>query len=109
MLHAKDGDFFITDWLRNRNTLEFLGIWEKVYNPNFNYGEFAIIRNQAGLNSFKISVKEFVARTNAISLQAKAGRYGGTYAHRDMTKPRLCFRCFNILQERGCANFDTAS
>ena len=84
MLRAKDGDFFITDWLRNRNTLEFLGIWEKVYNPNFNYGEFAIIRNQAGLNSFKISVKEFVARTNAISLQAKAGRYGGTYAHKDI-------------------------
>ncbi len=84
MLHAKDGDFFITDWLRNRNTLEFLGIWEKVYNPNFNYGEFATIRNQSGLNSFKISVKEFVARTNAISLQAKAGRYGGTYAHKDI-------------------------
>ena len=84
MLRAKDGDFFITDWLRNRNTLEYIGIWEKVYNPNFNYGEFAIIRNQSGLNSFKISVKEFVARTNAISLQAKAGRYGGTYAHRDI-------------------------
>ena len=84
MLKAKDGDFFITDWLRNRNTLEFIGIWEKVYNPNFNYGEFAIIRNQAGLNSFKVSVKEFVAKTNAISLQAKAGRYGGTYAHNDI-------------------------
>ncbi|MDE7440762.1 MAG: KilA-N domain-containing protein [Muribaculaceae bacterium] len=84
MLRAKDGDFFITDWLRNRNTLEFIGIWEKVYNPNFNYGEFAIIRNQAGLNSFKISVKEFVTKTNAISLQAKAGRYGGTYAHKDI-------------------------
>ncbi len=84
MMRAKDGDFFITDWLRNRNTLEFIGIWEKVYNPNFNYGEFAIIRNQAGLNSFKISVKEFVARTNAVSLQAKAGRYGGTYAHKDI-------------------------
>ncbi|MBD5386030.1 KilA-N domain-containing protein [bacterium] len=84
MLRAKDGDFFITDWLRNRNTLEFIGIWEKVYNPNFNYGEFAIIKNQAGLNSFKISVKEFVAKTNAISLQAKAGRYGGTYAHKDI-------------------------
>lgn len=84
MLRAKDGDFFITDWLRNRNTLEYIGIWEKVYNPNFNYGEFAIIRNQSGLNSFKISVKEFVARTNAISLQAKAGRYGGTYAHKDI-------------------------
>ncbi len=84
MLQAKDGDFFITDWLRNRNTLEYIGIWEKVYNPNFNYGEFATIRNKSGLNSFKISVKEFVARTNAISLQAKAGRYGGTYAHKDI-------------------------
>ena len=84
MMRAKDGDFFITDWLRNRNTLEFIGIWEKVYNPDFNYGEFATIRNQAGLNSFKISVKEFVSRTNAISLQAKAGRYGGTYAHKDI-------------------------
>lgn len=84
MLSAKDGDFFITDWLRNRNTLEYIGIWEKVYNPDFNYGEFAIIRNQSGLNSFKISVKEFVARTNAISVQAKSGRYGGTYAHKDI-------------------------
>ena len=84
MLQAKDGDFFVTDWLRNRNTLEYIGIWEKVYNPDFNYGEFATIRSQAGLNRFKISVKEFVARTNAISLQAKAGRYGGTYAHKDI-------------------------
>ena len=84
MLKAKDGDFFVTDWLRNRNTMEFLGVWERVYNPNFNYGEFATIRNQSGLNSFKISVKEFVARTGAISLQAKAGRYGGTYAHKDI-------------------------
>ena len=84
MLKANDGDFFITDWLRNRNTLEYIGIWEKVYNPNFNYGEFAIIKSQAGLNSFKISVKEFVEKTNAISIQAKAGRYGGTYAHKDI-------------------------
>ena len=84
MLKAKDGDFFITDWLRNRNTLEFIGIWEKVYNPDFNYGEFAIIKNQSGLNSFKISIKEFVEKTNAISIQAKTGRYGGTYAHKDI-------------------------
>ena len=84
MLKAKDGDFFITDWLRNRNTLEYIGIWENVYNPTFNYGEFAIIKSQAGLNSFKISVKEFVEKTNAISIQAKAGRYGGTYAHKDI-------------------------
>lgn len=76
MLKAKDGDFFVTDWLRNRNTLEYIGIWEKVNNPDFNYGEFATIRNNAGLNNFKISVKEFVERTGAICLQAKAGRYG---------------------------------
>ena len=75
----KTGVFFITDWLRNRNTLEYIDIWEKVYNPGFNYGEFATIISHAGLNNFKISIKEFVARTNAISLQAKAGRYGGTY------------------------------
>jgi hypothetical protein len=84
MIKAKDGDFFVADWLRNRNTLEYIGIWEQVYNPDFNYGEFAIIKNQAGLNRFKISVKEFVEKTHAISLQAKAGRYGGTYAHKDI-------------------------
>ena len=54
MLKAKDGDFFISDWLRNRNTVEYLGIWEKIHNPDFNYGEFAIIKSQAGLNSYKI-------------------------------------------------------
>lgn len=58
MLKAKDGDFFISDWLRNRNTVEFLGIWESVYNPAFNYGEFATIKSQAGLNSYKLSVNE---------------------------------------------------
>lgn len=84
MLKAKDGDFFISDWLRNRNTVEFLGIWESVYNPDFNYGEFATIKSQAGLNSYKISVKEWVEKTNAIGLQATAGRYGGTYAHKDI-------------------------
>lgn len=84
MLKAKDGDFFISDWLRNRNTVEFLGIWEKIHNPNFNYGEFATIKSQAGLNSYKISVKEWVKKTNAIGLKATAGRYGGTYAHKDI-------------------------
>ncbi len=84
MLKAKDGDFFISDWLRNRNTVEFLGIWERVYNPDFNYGEFAIIKSQAGLNNYKISVKEWVEKTNAIGLKATAGRYGGTYAHKDI-------------------------
>jgi len=84
MLKAKDGDFFISDWLRNRNTVEYLGIWESVYNPSFNYGEFAIIKSQAGLNSYKISVKEWVEKTNAIGLKATTGRYGGTYAHPDI-------------------------
>jgi hypothetical protein len=84
MLKAKDGDFFISDWLRNRNTVEYLGIWETVYNPDFNYGEFAIIKSRAGLNSYKLSVKDWVEKTNAIGLKAKAGRYGGTYAHPDI-------------------------
>jgi hypothetical protein len=84
MLKAKDGDFFISDWLRNRNTVEFLGIWESIYNPNFNYGEFAIIKSQAGLNSYKLSVKDWVEKANGIGLKASAGRYGGTYAHKDI-------------------------
>jgi len=84
MLKAKDGDFFISDWLRNRNTVEFLGIWESVHNPAFNYGEFAIIKSQAGLNSYKLSVKEWTEKTGAIGLKASTGRYGGTYAHKDI-------------------------
>lgn len=84
MLKAKDGDFFIGDWLRNRNTVEFLGIWESVYNPNFNYGEFDIIKSKAGLNSYRLSVKEWVEKTNAIGLKATTGRYGGSYAHADI-------------------------
>jgi hypothetical protein len=84
MLKAKDGDFFISDWLRNRNTVEFLGIWESVNNPDFNYGEFATIRSQAGLNNYKISVKEWNEKTNAIGLKATTGRYGGTFAHIDI-------------------------
>lgn len=84
MLKSKDGDFFVSDWLRNRNTIEFLGIWEELHNPNFNYGEFATIKSQAGLNSYKISVKEWSSKTNAIGIVSKAGRYGGTYAHKDI-------------------------
>ena len=84
MLKSKDGNFFVTDWLRNRNTIEFLGIWEELHNPNFNYGEFAIIKSQAGLNNYKLSVKEWLEKTNAIGLTSKAGRYGGTYAHKDI-------------------------
>jgi len=84
MLKAKDGDFFISDWLRNRNTIEYLGIWESIYNPGFNYGEFAIIKSQAGLNSYKLSVKDWVEKTNSIGIKATTGRYGGTFAHPDI-------------------------
>ena len=84
MLKSKDGEFFVSDWLRNRNTIEFLGIWEELHNPIFNYGEFAIIKSQAGLNSYKISVKEWASKTNAIGIVSKADRYGGTYAHKDI-------------------------
>jgi len=84
MVKAKDDDFFIADWLRNRNTIEFLGIWETVYNTGFNHVEFATIKTQAGLNSYRLSVKEWTQKTCAIGIQATAGRYGGTYAHRDI-------------------------
>src|SRR5690625_863163 len=77
MIKAKDIDYFISDWLRNSKTLEYLGIWERIHNPDFNYGEFATITQKAGLNNYKISVKEWVAKTNAIGIRAKAGRYGG--------------------------------
>ncbi len=79
MIKAKDGNYFISDWLRNRNTIEFLGFWEKVNNPNFNCGEFDIIKSKAGLNNYRLSVKDWVEKTNAIGIFAKTGRYGGTY------------------------------
>jgi hypothetical protein len=84
MLKAKEGNFLISSWLRNRNTIEFLGIWEELHNQNFNYIEFDIIKSKAGLNNFIISVKEWVEKTNAIGIISKAGRYGGTYAHKDI-------------------------
>ncbi|WP_303209048.1 KilA-N domain-containing protein [Bacteroides oleiciplenus] len=84
MIKMNDGDYYFSNWLRNRNTIEFLGIWEKVNNPTFNCAEFDIIKSQAGLNSYRLSVKEWMEKTGAIGLIAKAGRYGGTYAHKDI-------------------------
>ncbi len=84
MLKAKDGEFFFSNWLRNRNTIEFLGIWEQLMNPKFNCAEFDIIKSQAGLNRFRLSAKEWTEKTNAIGIISKAGRYGGTYAHKDI-------------------------
>jgi hypothetical protein len=86
----------ISDWLRNRNTVEFLGVWESVYNPNFNYGEFAIIKSQAGLNSYKISVKDWVEKTKAVGLKATAGKGAGAYGlhfNRSGDSPEKPLRC----------------
>ena len=80
----ENGTSIIENWLRNKNTLEFLSVWEEIYNPAFNSLEFEGIKSEAGLNRFAISVKQWIAKTNAIGLIAKAGRYGGTFAHRDI-------------------------
>ena len=77
-------DYLISNWLRNRNTVEFLGIWERIHNPSFNPIEFDGIRKEAGLNSFILTAKQWIERTGAIGLISKAGRYGGTYAHPDI-------------------------
>ena len=84
MLKAKEGEFFFSNWLRNRNTVEFLGVWEKLNNPHFNYVEFDIIKSLAGLNNFRLSAKEWMERTHAVGIVSKTGRYGGTYAHKDI-------------------------
>ena len=82
--NIENGSALIEKWLRNKNTIEFLGIWEEMYNPNFNSPEFEGIKNTAGLNRFILSVKQWIDKTNAIGIIAKAGRYGGTYAHKDL-------------------------
>ena len=82
--NIENGLALIEKWLRNKNTIEFLGIWEEMYNPDFNSLEFEGIKNEAGLNRFVLSVKQWVEKTNSIGIVAKAGRYGGTYAHKDI-------------------------
>ena len=79
-----NGLALIEKWLRNKNTIEFLGIWEEMYNPQFNSPEFEGIKNEAGLNRFVLSVKQWTKKTNSKGIIAKAGRYGGTYAHKDI-------------------------
>lgn len=78
------GSALIESWLRNKNTIEFLGVWERINNPNFNSPGFEGIREQAGLNRFTISAKKWVQLTGGIGLIAKTGRYGGTFAHKDI-------------------------
>lgn len=81
---VENGLALIEKWLRNKNTIEFLGIWEEMYNTNFNSPEFEGIKNAAGLNRFVMSVKQWIEKTNSIGIIAKAGRYGGTFAHKDI-------------------------
>ena len=82
--NATDPNGVIANWMRNRNTVEFLGIWETLHNPNFNPLEFEGFRNKAGLNAFTLSATQWIESTNAIGLISKAGRYGGTYARSDI-------------------------
>lgn len=74
----------IGNWMRNRNTIEYLGVWESLYNPNFNPTEFEGFKKNAGLNAFTLSPQKWINATNAIGIISKAGRYGGTYAHKDI-------------------------
>lgn len=79
------GDDLVYSWMRNRNTLEFLGIWEQIHNPDFKGSEFDTFKKEAGLNSFRLTPKKWIEATRAIGIQSKAGRYGGgTYAHKDL-------------------------
>lgn len=88
MANAKDGDSraadIIKNWLRTRYTLEFLGTWEQINNPNFKVVEFDHFKMQAGLPSFVLSVSEWIEKTNAVGITVKKGKYGGTYAHKDI-------------------------
>ena len=84
MAHSQMQEHIIFRWMSLKSTIEYLGEWEKLYNPIFNCTEFDTIRNAAGSNNFVLSVKAWIQRTEAIGIMAKAGRYGGTYAHRDI-------------------------
>ncbi len=82
--NSDDPRFAIQNWMRNRNTIEFLGLWESLHNPNFNRVQFDTFRTEAGLNRFVMTPSKWVENTGAIGITAKAGRYGGTYAHSDI-------------------------
>lgn len=84
MAHSQMQEHIIFRWMSLKGTIEYIGEWEALYNPNFNYTEFGTIKNMAGSNSFVLSVKTWIEKTNAIGIVAKAGRYGGTYAHKDI-------------------------
>jgi len=81
---AERSDYILQNWLRNRSTIEFVGLWEQFNNPNFNSIEFDGIKNQSGANSFSLTPKRWIEATNAIGIISKTGKYGGTFAHRDI-------------------------
>ncbi len=82
--NAETTGLIISHWLSTRFTVEFMGIWEKIHNPDFNVTEFSNIKNESGSNGFVLTVKQWVQKTNAIGIVSKPGRYGGTYAHKDI-------------------------
>ena len=84
MVRGEEGSDHIRNWMRNRNTVEFIGLWETLNNPGFKPVEFDTFRKQAGLNSFNLTPKKWIEATNAIGIISKSGRYGGTYAHKDL-------------------------
>ncbi len=84
MAKSQMQETIIIKWLNLKSTIEYIGEWEALYNPNFNYTDFGTIKNAAGSNNFVLSVKNWIEATNAIGITAKAGRYGGTYAHKDI-------------------------
>jgi hypothetical protein len=82
--NSDDPRFVIQNWMRNRNTIEFLGLWEELHNPNFNRVQFEAVRSEAGYNRFVMTPTKWIEAVNAIGIVSKAGRYGGTYAHSDI-------------------------
>ncbi len=82
--NPSEPDAVVANWMRVRYTIDFLGIWERVYNPNFNPLEFEGVRYESGENSFSLSPSKWIQLVNAIGIQSNAGRYGGTYAHKDI-------------------------
>jgi hypothetical protein len=81
---SERSDYILQNWMRNRSTIEFIGLWEKFNNPNFNSIEFDGIKNMAGSNSFSLTPKRWIETTNAVGIVSKTGRYGGTFAHKDI-------------------------
>lgn len=96
--NTDDPRFVIQNWMRNRNTVEFLAVWEELHNPDFNRVQFEAVRSEAGLNRFVMTPTKWAEMTNAIGIVSKAGRYGGTYAHSDIAMS--CNYCTNWLYSK---------